>query len=145
MDYSRGKTVMQFEAGFEACVHSLLLFYYQFLLYSRCSYLGLQTLSSKDIRRITHKADLEKEDLDNLFNELEIAAADQDNARRYADTRDFKLQATSILRAWCKRQGEAASRHVIIEALQECNLTKAVEILEKKWGFTTDGKFNIEF
>ena len=89
-----------------------------------------QKLSNRDIRLLTKKADLEKEDWDNLFEELEISAADQDIGRRKADTKDFKLQASTILRAWRKRKGKDATKNVIIDALRKCRLT---EVIWKWW------------
>ena len=98
---------------------------------------GAQKLSKRDIRLITTRAELDKDDFDNLFEVLEISAADQDIGRRQADTTDFKLQASTILRAWRKRKGKDATRNVIINALRECRLIEAVDFLETEWRPTT--------
>ena len=79
-----------------------------------------------------------KEDFDNLFDELEISKADQDNGRRKADTLDFKLQASAILHDWRKRKGKDATRNAIINALRECDFHHAVEILQTEWCLTTE-------
>ena len=101
---------------------------------------GTQQLSLQDIRLITHKAGLKKADLNNLFEELSISSADQDNGRHSANTEDFKLQSSTILQAWVQNQGSAATRDRIIEAIRECELIHTMEFLEREWvlGLTTE-------
>ena len=99
---------------------------------------GTSMLSDKDILLITHKADLKKEDLDYLFAQLEIPVANQDNSRRNADATDFKLESLRILHDWRQMKGNNATRSIIIESLKECDLTIAVQLLEKKWSLTTN-------
>ncbi|XP_072027834.1 uncharacterized protein [Amphiura filiformis] len=94
----------------------------------------METVSDKDISDVANKADLAYEDLENLYIELEIKSADIDNAKRVANTLDFKIQATKVLEHWRKSSGSKANRKTILDALQECDLIEAKEILEEKWG-----------
>ena len=98
-------------------------------------------MSNKDIVIITSKAKLQSDDLHNLFSELDIEDTDVEKAEKMADSRDFKLQANKVLKMWRTKNGKKATRKAIINALTECNLIEAKEILEEKWGLVIQGKF----
>ena len=96
-------------------------------------------MSDTDIVDITCKTKLLHAQLHHMFNELNIHAADIENAERSTDSRDFKLQANRILKMWRSSNGRNATRRRIINALIECGFIEAKEILEEKWGFLTQG------
>ena len=98
-------------------------------------------MSDKDILDIASRTKLQHADLHNLFLELGIDDADVENAERMADSRDFKLQANKVLKMWRTSNGRNATRRAVINALMECGLVEAKEILEEKWGLVTQGKF----
>ena len=88
---------------------------------------------------MTSNAGLQHNHLENLFVELELRADEIENAKRLADTNDFKLQAASVLRFWRETNGNAATKQGIINALEVCQLCDAVEILQEKWNLQTKG------
>ncbi|XP_072026918.1 uncharacterized protein [Amphiura filiformis] len=94
---------------------------------------GLKKIDDKDIRDVTSKAGLQNDDMVILFVELEIDAPNIERAQRIADTKDFQLQASKVLQTWRKKKGKAASKIVIINALEACKLKDAVEILKDTW------------
>ena len=98
-------------------------------------------MSDKDIFDITNKTKLLHSDLHNLFSELGIEDTDVENAERIADSRDFKLQAKKVLKMWRTKNGRNATRKAVIDALMECGLVEAKEILEEKWGLIAKGKY----
>ena len=101
----------------------------------------MEKVTDKDIFDITSKAKLQHADLHNLFSGLGIDDTDVENAERIADTKDFKLQARKVLKMWRTKNGQSATRKAIIDALTECDLIEAKEILEEKWGLIAQGKF----
>ena len=101
----------------------------------------MEKVSDKDIFAITYKTKLEHAELHYLFAELGIDDADVENAERMADTKDFKLQARKVLKMWRTNNGRNATRKAIIDALTECDLIEAKEILEEKWTLVVQGKF----
>ena len=101
----------------------------------------MEKVSDKDISDITYKTKLQHADLHHLFSELGIDDADVENAERMADSRDFRLQAKKVLKMWRTKNGRNATRRAVINALIECELIDAKEILEKKWGLVAQGKF----
>ena len=101
--------------------------------------LDIETVSDKDIRDVTSNAGLQNSDLEDLFVELQLQADEIENAKRLADTRDFKLQAATVLRFWRQTNGSAATKQAIINALEECQLYDAVDILNEKWNLQTKG------
>ncbi|XP_072042592.1 uncharacterized protein [Amphiura filiformis] len=90
-------------------------------------------VSDNDINDIACKADLERHDLMHLFRELGMKGSAIENAERIADTRDFKLQSIRVLETWRQSNGEKGTRKAIVEALKECSLVDAKEILVNKW------------
>ena len=72
--------------------------------------------------------------------ELSLPPDEIENAKRLADTKDFKLEAASVLRSWRKTNGSAATKQEIIKALKECQYSQAVGILCGKWGLASEGK-----
>ena len=71
--------------------------------------------------------------------ELRLPADEIENAKRLADINDFKLQAANVLRSWRETNGNAATKEAIINALEECQLYDAIEILQEKWNLQTKG------
>ncbi|XP_072016994.1 uncharacterized protein [Amphiura filiformis] len=90
-------------------------------------------LSDKDIIDVAYNASLAYEDIQTLYIKLNIDRADIDDAKRAADTLDFKLQATKVLEHWRNTNNIKATRRDILHTLQECDLLEANDILEEKW------------
>ena len=101
----------------------------------------MEKVSDKDISAITYKTKLQHAELHFLFYELGIADADVENAKRMADSKDFRLQANKVLQMWRTKNGKNATRNAIIDALTECDLKEAKEILEEEWTLVAQGKF----
>ncbi|XP_072027710.1 uncharacterized protein [Amphiura filiformis] len=99
---------------------------------------AMDMVSDKDIIDVAYEADLAYNDLEKLYLVLEIKTADIDNAKRFDNTQDFKLQATRVLQHWRKTNGSKANRKAILDALQTCDLNEAKEILEEKWRLKDD-------
>ena len=109
------------------------------MIQSYFNQLDIKTVSDKDIRDVAGNAGLRHSDLENLFVVLGLQADAIENAQRLAGTNDYKLQAASVLRSWRETNGNAATKQVIINALEECQYTGAVEILLGKWGMQNQG------
>ena len=75
--------------------------------------------------------------------ELHLENADIETAKRRADRNDVKLQAVEIFMFWRQRNGKRASRLALIEALYNCDLVEAKEILEDEWHFQFPGNITI--
>ena len=102
--------------------------------------IGIEQVSDRDIRDITSKTGLLHADLQRLFHALNMTHAEIQNAERNTDSRDIILQARRVLNDWRMKNGRNACRRRIVEALLECNLVDAKEILEATWGFGLQGK-----
>ena len=112
-----------------------------FLLFCHIYYLiGMKQVSDRDIREITSKTNLLHADLQRMFHALGMTHAEIENAERNTDSRDVTLQASRVLNEWRMKNGRNACRSKILEALLECNLVDAKEILEATWGFAPQGK-----
>ena len=85
-------------------------------------------------------AGLQQTYLDYLFVVLRLPANEIENAKKLVDTKDFQLEAISVLQYWRKTKGRAASKQAIIKALEECQYIEAVDILCGKWGLASEGK-----
>ena len=72
--------------------------------------------------------------------ELGLPPDEIENAKRLADTKDFKLEAVSVLRSWRKTNGSAATKQAIIRALKECQYLQTVDMLCGKWGLASEGR-----
>ena len=92
-----------------------------------------KTLLDKDIRDVAENANLLHKDLKKLFIELDMKQSDIENAERNADTTDVQLKAMYVLQDWRKQNGQSATRRKILEALTECKLINAKDILVEKW------------
>ncbi|XP_072041412.1 uncharacterized protein [Amphiura filiformis] len=90
-------------------------------------------VSDCDITDIACKANLERDDLKHLFNELGMEGSAIENAEGRADTKDFQLQSIRVLKTWRQTNGEKGTRKAVVEALEECSLVEAKEILVDKW------------
>ncbi|XP_072017961.1 uncharacterized protein [Amphiura filiformis] len=90
-------------------------------------------VSDNDINDVVYKTHLGRNLLQRLFHQLGITTSDIEYAERMADTRDFKLQSIQVLHFWRQSNGEKATRKAIINALIECNLIEAKEMLVRKW------------
>ncbi|XP_072018876.1 uncharacterized protein [Amphiura filiformis] len=97
-------------------------------------------VSDADISYVARKTKLTKDHLSNLYIELDIGEDEIENAKGKADTKDFKLQAISVLKAWRSSNGRNATRKAILEALKECDLIDAKEHLEEEWSVSLEGK-----
>ena len=60
--------------------------------------------------------------------------SDIENAEQNANTTDVHLKARKVLSSWREQNGQSATRRTIIDALTECELNNAKEILAEKWG-----------
>ncbi|XP_072016999.1 uncharacterized protein [Amphiura filiformis] len=101
-------------------------------------------VSDDDIYNLASNAKLSRDQLRHLFQKLGLVETDIENAYRRADTRDFKLQAISVLQLWRQINGLRATRQAIIDALKSCGFIEAKEILEKKWTRTSRGMAQIQ-
>ena len=93
-------------------------------------------MTDKDINAVVSKAKLFKDDLDRLFNDLNIEPQDIERAKHSAGTNDVGLQAIRVLKEWRQSKGRDATRQEIITALQLNNRADAVQILCKRWKMT---------
>ena len=103
-------------------------------------FVGMKQVSDKDIQDITSKANLEHADLQRMFHTLSMTHAEIENAERNTDSRDVTLRARRVLNEWRKKNGRNACRRRICDALSECSLVDAKEILEATWGIAPQGK-----
>lgn len=101
----------------------------------------MQKLSERDLLDITSRADLQYEDLHYLFYELGMRSSDIERAEASADFSDFRLKAKTVLTQWITIEGRSATRKRVLDALIQCGFVNSTEILAKKWGLDTQGKF----
>ena len=114
--------------------HVIIIVVFQFC------FVGKEKVSDRDIRNITRKAKLKHADLQRMFHALDMTHAEIENAERNTDSRDVTLRARRVLIEWRKKNGRNACRRRILDALLECDLVEAKEILEATWDFSPQGK-----
>ncbi len=100
---------------------------------SLLSFLGTTKVDDGDINTVALKIGLSNDQLTTLFCELGLSDTDVENARRTADTRDYKLQGKKVLGVWKSQNGGNATREKIIHALKEARYNEAVETLQNKF------------
>ena len=100
----------------------------------------MDQLSDKDIWDIASKTNLLHADLQRLFHALDMSDPEIENAERNTDSKDIALRARKVLKVWRMKNGRNACRRRILDALLECSLVDAKEILEKTWSFVHEGK-----
>ncbi|XP_072013987.1 NLR family CARD domain-containing protein 4-like [Amphiura filiformis] len=101
---------------------------------------GFEVVSDIDLWDVANEAKLCHADFKNLFIKLRIEASDVENAEHMTDSRDVKLRAIHVLQFWRKSSGREATRQKLIQALQECGLREAEQILEEKWDILPQGR-----
>ena len=73
-------------------------------------------------------------ELDRLFYALDIRTQDRDRAKVNAGVLpDAYLMAKNVLEFWRMKNGHAACRDVIVDALMKCKYYKAIKELQTKW------------
>ncbi|XP_072021658.1 uncharacterized protein [Amphiura filiformis] len=91
-------------------------------------------MSDSDFRAVIKQ--LDRDDLQKLYIELELQSQAVQKAEYRANTTDIELQAMEVLRMWrqeMRDKGQLATKEIILHALEECENTEAAEILEEIW------------
>ncbi|XP_072048219.1 uncharacterized protein [Amphiura filiformis] len=99
-----------------------------------------QDKADKDLRDVAMNAGLSHADLQNLFIELGIAQPDIERGERNANSLDFQIRSYHVLLLWKSSNGRKDKRKKILDALVECELGEAKELLEEKWSRTPEVK-----
>ena len=97
-----------------------------------------EKLSDREIRDVAQKTGLDRNQLKNLYKELDLPDNVVENAERNADTRDVNLQADKVLHHWRATKGREANKQAILDALEGCNFKEAIEFLTKEWEISLD-------
>ena len=98
-------------------------------------------VTDKDIQDVASKANLDYNQLQKLFVELEITQRDIEKQQRIAETKDYEIQAKHVLQFWRQTNGKLATRRKILDALMECTLIEAKDLLVDTWGITFEGRY----
>ena len=88
-------------------------------------------ISEDDLNDVTEL--LDPDDLQKLFDELQIHHRDVRKAEERVSTKDVDLKARAVLRHWKKIQGHKASKQFILDALDRCENIQAKENLIAAW------------
>ena len=68
-----------------------------------------------------------------LYIELGLESRDVEKAEAEAGTTNENLKARQVLLEWRKNKGHDATREFVLEALEKCGNTRAMEELHKTW------------
>ena len=93
-------------------------------------------ISDRDLKTVIKQ--LSRDDLQNLYIELELTAGTVQKAEYRANTTDVELKAMEVLREWRRDKGPQATKTAILDALTECNKIEVVEELTKIWKGDSD-------
>ena len=93
-------------------------------------------VSAGDIDFVTHRATLTNDQLERLFQILDLTEDEILAAKNKTTAVDFKLKATSVLKFWKAKEEVKATRRAIINALNDCEYSVAVGKVKTKWGIS---------
>ncbi|XP_072016939.1 NLR family CARD domain-containing protein 4-like [Amphiura filiformis] len=93
-------------------------------------------VTDSDINDVSGNANLLHHQLQQLYIQLGLKASTIENAERGSDSKYPMHQAIHVLRSWRQSNGVKATRKAIIDALIECSLIEAKDILVNKWTLT---------
>ena len=94
-------------------------------------FFNIGSISEADFSDITEA--LGKDELQAFFHTLGLPHRDIEKAECDAGTLNVNLRARSVLLFWRQTNGDLATRHAVLQALQKNRNWHAIKQLEAKW------------
>ena len=95
-------------------------------------------ITNKDIKSLVDK--LNFAELSQLYLELNLTDGEVEDAQSQARTKAKLDRAMKVFHKWQQKEGNAATKMALLQALKECELINTMQMMQQEWGITSVNK-----